>query len=101
MAGRRTTLMDIRELLRHVQATSNISAIQRATGLNRRTIQRYRAWAATQGLLEGPLPPLEDLQHLVATTMTPPPPPQTVSSVEPYREVVAQLHHAGVEGIVI
>ena len=93
--------MDIRELLRHVQATSNISAIQRATGLNRRTIQRYRAWAATQGLLEGPLPPLEDLQHLVATTMTPPPPPQTVSSVEPYREAVAQLHHAGVEGTAI
>jgi transposase len=93
--------MDIRELLRHVQATSNISAIQRATGLNRRTIQRYQTWAATHGLLAGPLPPLEELQHLVATTMTPPPPPQTVSSVEPYREVVGQLHRDGVEGTAI
>jgi ActR/RegA family two-component response regulator len=46
--------MDIRNLLRHLQATSNISAIQRATGLNRRTIQRYRAWATDHGLLERP-----------------------------------------------
>ncbi len=83
MAGRRTPRMDIRQPLRHGQATSNISAIQRATGLNRRTVQRYRAWAATQGLLEGSLPPRAELQHLIATTMTPPPPPQTVSSVEP------------------
>ena len=43
MAGRRTNLMDIRELLRHLQATSNVSAIHRATGLNRRTILRYQA----------------------------------------------------------
>ncbi len=79
--------MDVRELLRQLQATSNVSAIQRATGLNRRTIQRYHAWAASQGLLTGPLPPLEEVQRLLATTMTPPPPPQIVSSVEPYREL--------------
>ena len=93
--------MDIRELLRHMQATSNISAIQRATGLNRRTIQRYQTWAATQGLLDRPLPPLEELQHLLATTLTPPPPPHSVSSVELYREVVVQLHRDGVEGTAI
>jgi hypothetical protein len=75
--------MDIRNLVRHLQATSNISAIQRATGLNRRTIQRYRTWAHAQGLLDTPLPPLEDLQHLLATPFTPAPPPQTISSVEP------------------
>src|SRR3712207_6659709 len=101
MAGRRTDLMDMRNLLRHLQATSNISAIQRATGLNRRTIQRYRTWASEQGLLERPLPPLEELQHLLATTMTPPAPSQTVSSVEPYRNLVVQLYHEGVEGTAI
>ncbi len=93
--------MDIRNLLRHLQATANISAIQRATGLNRRTIQRYRTWATEQGLLERPLPPMEELQHLIATTFTPPPPPQTVSSVEPYRDVVVQLYSEGVEGTAI
>ncbi len=29
MAGRRISLMDVRELLRQLQATSNVSAIQR------------------------------------------------------------------------
>ena len=93
--------MDVRELLRHLQTTNNLSAIQRATGLNRRTLMRYRAWAAEQGLLAGPLPPLEELQQRVARTLTPPPPPQTVSTVEPYRELVRDLHARGVEGTAI
>ncbi len=93
--------MDIRELLRHLQATSNVSAIHRATGLNRRTILRYQAWATAHGLLSRPLPSLEELQQLVATTMLPPAPPQTISSVEPYRELVLQLRAAGVEGTAI
>ena len=101
MAGRKTALMDLRELLRHLQASSNISAIGRATGLNRRTIMRYRSWAAEHNLLSGPLPALEDLQQLVATTLQSSPPPQTVSSVEPYRERVLALHAQGVEGTAI
>lgn len=93
--------MDIRNLLLHLQATPNVSAVQRATGLNWRTVQRYRAWAAQHDLLTGPLPPLEELQQLVATTFTPPAPPQTVSSLEPYRDLVLQLHADGVEGTAI
>jgi transposase len=84
-----------------LQATTNISAIQRDTGLNRRTTLRYRTWAATHGLLEGPLPPLEELQALMTATMPTSAPPQTISSVQPYREVVIQLVDAGVEGSAI
>ena len=32
--------MDLREVLRHLRTTTNLSAIQRATGLNRRTLMR-------------------------------------------------------------
>jgi hypothetical protein len=63
--------MDIRNLLRHLQASSNISAIQRATSINRRTILRYRDWAAIHDLLKQPLPSLEALQQLLTTTMPP------------------------------
>jgi transposase len=101
MAGRSIPLHDLRELLRHLQATTNDSAVQRATGLNRRTIARYRAWAEQHALLTDPLPPLEQLQHLVASTLTILPPPQTVSSVEPYRDLVLQLHAQGVEATAI
>jgi transposase len=101
MAGRSIDLMDVREVLRHLQTTTNLSAIQRATGLNRRTLMRYRAWATAQGLLTGPLPPLDELQRLAAQTLTPPAPPQTVSTVEPYRDLVRTLHARGVEGAAI
>ncbi len=89
--------MDIRELLRHMQATPSDRAVQRATGAHRRTIQRYRAWATTQGFLDGPLPSLAELQRLIDTTLTLPPPPHVVSSVEPYRSLVSQLRTEGVE----
>jgi transposase len=101
MAGRSISLMDVREVLRHLQTTTNLSAIQRATGLNRRTLMRYRAWAAEHGLLTGPLPPLEELRQLAARTLTPPAAPQTVSTVEPYRDLVLELHARGVEGTAI
>ena len=101
MAGRRIDTVDIRELLRHLRDTTNDSAIQRATGLNRRTIVRYRRWAEEQGLLEGPLPPIEQLQALITSTLTLPLPPQTTSSVEPYRDLVLQLHRDGVNGTAI
>src|SRR4030095_14974153 len=101
MAGRRTALMDLRELLRYLQTTSNLSAIQRATGLHRRTIRRYQQWGVTQGLLDKPLPPVEVLPAMVATTLELPPPPQTASSVEPYRELGVQLHRDGVAGAAI
>jgi Integrase core domain len=101
MAGRSLDLMDVREVLRHLQTTTSLSAIQRATGLNRRTIMRYRRWATEQGLLAGPLPPLAGLPRLAAQTLAPPAPPQTVSTVEPYRDLVLELHARGVEGTAI
>jgi hypothetical protein len=60
--------MDLRELLRDLQVTTNVSVIQRATGLNRRAIIRYRAWA--RGLFEKPRPLVEELQQLIATPGT-------------------------------
>ena len=93
--------MDIRNLLRYLQDTPNISAIARATGLNWRTIQRYRSWAEQHGLLDNPLPSLEDLQLLLSSSLPSSAPPQTVSSLEPFRDLVVQLHADGVEGSAI
>jgi transposase len=89
--------MDLRDLLLHLRDQPSDRAIQRDTGLNRRTIQRYRRWATAQGLLTDPLPPLEVVQAQAATTLTPPPPPQNISTVEPYRGLVLTLRQQGVE----
>lgn len=101
MSGTRKDLMDIRDLIRRLQATTNDSSIHRETGINRRTIRRYRAWAHAHGLLTGPLPPVEELAQLVQQTLTPPPPPQTHSSLESYRTIILDLHAQGVEGAAI
>jgi transposase len=101
MAGRRIALMDIRELLRHLRASASDRAVQRDTAIDRRTVQRYRAWAAAQGLLTGPLPALEDLQRLLEQTLTAPAPPQMVSSVEPFRAQVVELRAQGTEMMAI
>jgi hypothetical protein len=101
MAGRRKDLMDVRELLRHVRATESDRAVARTTGAHRPPVQRYRQWAAQHGLLTGPLPPLEELQALLAQTGNPSPPPQMVSTLEPYRAFVTRLQQEGVEGTAI
>ena len=97
MPGKRKETMDIREILRYLRQGESNRAVARATGINRKTVGRYRAWAAKHGLLSGPLPSLGELHQLAEETLKSPPPPQNGSSVEPYREVVVKLRQERVE----
>ena len=89
--------MDIREILLHIRAGSSNRQIERDTKIDRRTIKRYKDWAQAQGLLEGPLPSLEELQVLASQTVPKQTPPQNVSSVAPYRDLIEQLVKENVE----
>lgn len=89
--------MDICELILHLRRYASDRAVQRATGMHRQTVKRYRAWASEQGLLVGPLPPPGELEACVQVTLPEKPPPQNRSSLEPYRELVGQLRKEGVE----
>ena len=93
--------MDVREILRRVQAGQSDRAIARETGIHRKTVARYRVWAEEQGLLDSTLPSLSELHQRLEETMPVSPPPQNVSTVEPYREVVKELRRRGVEGAAI
>jgi transposase len=73
--------MDIRENLRKLRRGQSNRAVERDTGIHRKTVARYRAWAQEQGLLEGPLPSLSGLQRLLEETWLRPAPPQNISSV--------------------
>jgi transposase len=66
-------------------------------GIDRKTVARYRDWAAEQGLLEGRLLSLSELHRLLKETLPSPPPPQNVSSAEPYQELIEKLRQEGVE----
>jgi transposase len=97
MKSRRKKLMDIRELLIHIRANPSDRGVAAAMGMNRATVKKYRGWAEEQGLLEGALPPMDALKALLDETLASKTPPQNVSSVEPYREVVAELRKMEVE----
>ena len=89
--------MDIREIIRRVRAGQSNADIHRELGVNRRTVSKYRTWAEEQGLLEGELPELGELQRLLETSLPEKQPPQNVSQVEPYRELVEKLRRENVE----
>ena len=93
--------MDIREIILHLRRYKSNRAIQRETGLHRQTVKRYREWAVAQGLLEGPIPPLAELEQIVQQSLPEKPPPQNRSSLEPYRTMVVQLRKEGVERMAI
>lgn len=98
MPGRRKKTVDIRELVLHMRKSDKDRVVQRATGMHRQTVKRYRAWAAEQGLLtDAPLPALAALQKLVEETLAEPKPPQNTSSVEAHRATVQQWRQEGVE----
>lgn len=89
--------MEVQEILRRIRAGESDRAIHRAMGIHRKTVRKYREWAQDHQLLEGDLPPLEELYQQLEASLPDVPPPQNVSSVEPYREVVVKLRREGVE----
>ena len=97
MPQRKKDAMEIREILRRVRAGESDRAIARTMNIDRKTVRRYREWAAEQQLLEGELPALPELQACLAATLPAALPRQNVSTVEPYREIVVQLRQAKVE----
>jgi transposase len=88
MNERILNIMDIRELVVHLRAQSSDRQVAKDTGLNRRTVRRYRQWAKEQKLLEGSMPPLEELLVKLESSFREKLPPQNQSSVEAYRSLI-------------
>ena len=93
--------MDICEIVNQLRCEASERQISRDMQIDRRTVKRYREWAQEQGLLEGDLPGMEELQEMAARSLTTTAPPQNISSVEPYREVVEKMVKAKVESAAI
>ena len=63
MAGRRLMTPDVRELVRRLRAGKTDRAVARDLGVARKTAARYRSVAASEGWLEGSLPPPEEMDR--------------------------------------
>jgi transposase len=97
MSRRRTDVLDIRELIRHLQAGESDRQTAEALHLTRKTVGKYRAWAMQHDLLKGVLPTPEELAQWLEQDRASSVPPRVPSSVEPYRVVVTDLRQRGVE----
>lgn len=97
MLGKTKETMEIREMLRRFHQAQSNRGIARDLGINRKTVDRYRAWVDEQVLLERPLLLLGDPHHLLDETLNNASPPQNKSTVEPCRDLVERLVKEGVE----
>jgi transposase len=97
MSARRTVVLDIRELIRQLQAGQSARQIAKNMHLSRVTVGKYRTWAVAHELLSGTLPSAEALAELLAQDQALHPAVPTISSVEPYRAVVVDLRQRGLE----
>ena len=98
MAGRRSPVTDIREILRRLHLGEPDRRIARDLGISRNTVAHYRVWAARHGVLDGgALPDVATLAELLAPAPSERPAHEQ-SLVEPLRERVLALHERGVEG---
>ena len=99
MAGRRSPVTDIREVIRRLQLGEPDRRIARDLGVSRNTVAHYREWATAQGLLEptAALPEPGTLAALLQPAATERS-AQEQSLVEPFRERVTALQEDGVEG---
>jgi len=68
VAGRRSLVTDIREIVRRLQLGEPDRRIARDLDVSRNTVARYRVWAARRGVLDGGA--LPDAATL-ATLLTP------------------------------
>ena len=89
--------MNIQEILYRVQQGQSDRGISRDLKMTRKTVKKYRKWAVQQGLLDGELPSVAELQQRLEETLPESAPPQQVSSVEPYREQVVAWRAQNVE----
>lgn len=97
MTNRRLEAVDIRLLLLRLRAQGSDRRVSREVGVARMTVRHYREWAREQGLLEGVLPPLGELQQLLDAGLPRLQAPRHDSTVEPFRELVVALRREQVE----
>lgn len=102
MAGRRTNVLDVREIVRRLKLAQSEREIAGELGTSRKTIQKYRKIADEEGWLgQAELPSVGQIELKLADRK-----PNTLgfgpeSSVEPHRDKVVKLYNAGVERMAI
>ena len=90
-------MLDIREMVRRIQAGDGDRRIARDMQVSRKTVTKYRTWATQVGFHDGALPDPETLQARLAETLPVVSPPTVASSVVDFRDPIVAWRREGVE----
>lgn len=98
MSARKSDMHQLQEVIRLHRLGESRRTIARLLRMGRDTIRGYTQLFSQKGLLDGAADDLPDagaLLALVGDQAGPAPPPQQISSVEPWREKIAELRTKG------
>ena len=101
MSGRRTNVLDVREIVRQIRAGESDRAIAKALSVSRRTVKKYRQWADKAGLLAGDLPPADKVHALLQSTIPDTGASAATSSISSFQEKIRNWREQGLEVQVI
>lgn len=101
MAGRRMSVLDVREIVRRLRMKQKLKEIARDLGVARQSVKKYRKLSLEQGWLEAPQMPTA--AQIAAATEAPTEPLVSgpTSGVQAHHEKVMKLHGEGVSATVI
>ena len=85
MPGRRVVTLDVRELIRRLRAGQTDRAIARDLQMSRKTVTQCRKLTEEHRLLEGPLPPVGELDQRLNGILATSPPPRAEYRAQVYR----------------
>ena len=97
MAGRRTDVLDVRELVRRVRLGDGVRRIARDMGVSRKTVGKYVKWASEKGLLSGVLAEPGEFKRRLDESLPTAPPPRGLFKMARYGEQIQALRAKGVE----
>ena len=97
MAGRRTSVTDVREVVRRLIHGQSERRIAQDLGVSRNTVAEYRKWAKESGLLSRPLPEASEFARRLAQRGRGRRGPQERSKVEEFSTQIEDLLHEGTE----
>ena len=100
MANRRFEMFEIRQVIVRLRLGESTRQIARSQRVGRRTVATIHDAALAQGWLD-PLVAIPDDATLATVFKAPRKTPQTVSTVEPFREEILQWHARGINATTI